>query len=164
MGEHQILPKMWGRGQSAQVQGAEELWGVGQFFLPPLCPCFLPDFTHKAKMTINSPGALEPRSEPCQDINGCCLYSVQWCCTVCAAASSGLKELGFNSLWSDPSPTLGYLIVVMIICVLKTSMAPCFSLWQRSHSEVSWVTLLFGGEGWEKQINISNVLKSEKPL
>lgn len=50
---------------------------------------------------------------------------------VVLSASSGLKELGFNSLWSDPSPTLGYLIVVMIICVLKTSMAPCCSLFAR---------------------------------
>lgn len=134
MGEHQILPKMWGRGQSAQVQGAEELWAGRTVFSAPLSPCFLPDFVHKAKMTINSPGALEPRSEPCQGIKGCCLYSVLLCClypTGCAAPSSGLNELGFNNLWSDPPPTLGYLIVVMIIYVLKTAMAPCCSLFAR---------------------------------
>lgn len=36
------------------------------------------------------------------------------------------------------------------------------SFCQRSHGEVSWVTFLFGQEGWEKLIYMSKVLKSEK--
>lgn len=54
--------------------------GVGQCFLPPLSPCFLPDFGHKAKITSNSSGALTPESEQRQVLTGCCVYSVLWHC------------------------------------------------------------------------------------
>lgn len=119
-------------------------------------PLFLTWFcTQKVKMPINSRGALEPRSEPRQDINGCCLYSVLWCClylTGCASASSGLNELGFNSPWSDSSPTLSYLIVVMIICVLKTAMTPCCSLFDRD----TWWSQLSDTSLWWRALGNTN--------
>lgn len=150
MGGHQSLPEMWGgvwQSRSAQGQGTEELWGVGQCFLPPLSPCFLLDFEHKAKITFNTSGALAPRSEHCQGKTGCCTYSVLWHClypSSCAAAAFGLSDTGFNSLRPALPPTPGYLIVGMIISVIKTTMVPCCSLVAtdrlRPHSEDSWVT------------------------
>lgn len=150
MGGHQTLPEMWGgawQSQSAQGQGAEELRTVGQCFLPPLIPCLLLDFRHKAKIAFNSSDALAPWSEQCQGITGCCTYSVLWCCLYPAgraAATLGLNGVGFNSLRPGLSPTPGYLIVGMIISVIKTTMAPCCSLVARDrlrpHSEDGWVT------------------------
>lgn len=155
MGEHRILSKMWGRIQSTQVQRAEKLWRVGRCFLPPLSPCLLPDFVHKAKMTISSPGALEPGSKLCQDTNGCCLYSVLWCylystdLVLLPLVWMSLSLNEFNSIWSDPSPTLGYLIVVMSICVLKTAMALCSSIFARDTmvKSAEWHFSLMGRVG-----------------
>lgn len=102
----------------------EEQWRVGQCFLSPIRPCSLPDFGHKANITINSSGTLTSRSEQCQVIVGCCMYSILWHClypTGGAGAAFGLNDVGFNSPRSDLSQTPDYLTVYMIICVNKNN-------------------------------------------
>lgn len=71
------------------------------------------------------------------------MYLVLWHCLypTILSATSGLNDIGVHSLRSDLSPTPGYLIVGMIICVIKTTVTPSCSLVARdrlrSHGEVS---------------------------